>query len=71
MFFKLAVMMRLVALGQPILLFRKSPPDETRLPTRLKTANLKQDDSDNDNDNEPEQGKGGPRTDFMKVFTST
>jgi hypothetical protein len=49
MFFKLPVIMRLVALGLPILLCRKAAPDETCLLTRLKTANLKQDDSDNDN----------------------
>jgi hypothetical protein len=52
MFFKLPVIMRLVASGLPILLSVKSPPDETCLLTRLKTANLKRDDGD---DNEPEQ----------------
>ena len=51
MFFKLPVILRLVALVSAIALFRKAPPDETCLLTRLKTANLKQDDSDN----EPEQ----------------
>jgi hypothetical protein len=51
MFFKLPVILRLDALVSLMSLFRKSQPDETCLQTRLKTANLKQDDGDN----EPEQ----------------
>jgi hypothetical protein len=41
MFFKLPVILRLDALVSAMSLFRKSPPDETCLQTRLKTANLK------------------------------
>jgi hypothetical protein len=66
MFFKLPVILRLYALVSPMSLFRKSPPDQTCLQTRLKTANLKQEDCDN----EPERWRE-TETDFMKLSTST